>query len=46
MKITADRALVRTHKLGVSDWVAVRSKEKILKSLDSSGPLGGMEFLP
>jgi len=28
------------------DWVEVRSKEEILKTLDKRGLLGGMPFMP
>lgn len=30
----------------VGDWVEVRSREEILKTLDSDGQLGGMPFMP
>jgi hypothetical protein len=34
------------HKLSASDWVEVRSKEEILKTLDENGQLDGMPFMP
>jgi hypothetical protein len=34
------------RKLNVGDWVEVRSKEEILKSLDGKGRLDGMPFMP
>jgi hypothetical protein len=33
-------------RLKAGDWVLVRSKEEILKTLDSSGQLDGMPFMP
>jgi len=33
-------------KLSVGDWVEVRSKDEILRTLDSSGQLDGMPFMP
>ena len=36
----------RKRKLRVDDWVEVRSKEEILKTLDSNGRLDGMPFMP
>jgi hypothetical protein len=33
-------------KLQVGDWVEVRSKEEILRSLDAKGQLEGMPFMP
>ncbi len=33
-------------KLSVGDWVEVRSKEEILRTLDSNGQLDGMTFMP
>src|SRR5256885_8491221 len=35
-----------TLKLRVGEWVEVRSKEEILKSLDPRGQLDGMPFMP
>lgn len=35
-----------TTSLKVGDWVEVRSKEEILKTLDSKGELDGMPFMP
>jgi hypothetical protein len=37
---------MRQPKLKVGDWVEVRSKEEILQTLDSSGQLDGMPFMP
>ena len=34
------------RKLSVGDWVEVRSKEEILRTLDSQGQLDGMPFMP
>jgi hypothetical protein len=34
------------HKLSAGDWIEVRSKEEILKTLDSKGQLDGMPFMP
>jgi hypothetical protein len=34
------------RKLSVGDWVEVRSKEEILKTLDDKGQLDGMPFMP
>ena len=34
------------RKLKVGDWVEVRSKEEILRTLDSNGQLDGMPFMP
>lgn len=33
-------------KLSVGDWVEVRSKEEILRTLDGNGQLDGMPFMP
>ncbi len=33
-------------KLSIGDWVEVRSKEEILRTLDGSGRLDGMPFMP
>ena len=35
-----------TDKLTVGDFVEVRSKEEILATLDSSGRLDGLPFMP
>jgi hypothetical protein len=35
-----------TFKLHVGEWVEVRSKEEILKTLDANGRLDGMPFMP
>jgi hypothetical protein len=32
--------------LKVGDWVEIRSKEEILRTLDADGTLGGMPFMP
>jgi hypothetical protein len=37
---------MRSSKLSVGDWVEVRSKDEILRSLDSNGQLDGMPFMP
>jgi hypothetical protein len=37
---------MKMAKLKVGDWIEVRSKEEILKTLDSSGQLDGMPFMP
>ncbi len=34
------------RKLNVGDWVEIRSKEEILKTLDDKGQLDGMPFMP
>jgi hypothetical protein len=36
----------KTHKLKVGDWVQVRSKEEILRTLDGNSQLDGMPFMP
>lgn len=36
----------RTSKLKVGDWVEVRSKEEILRTLDDKAQLDGMQFMP
>ena len=33
-------------KLRVGDWVEVRSKDEILRTLDENGQLDGMPFMP
>jgi hypothetical protein len=38
--------IVKKTTLRVGDWVEVRSKEEILKTLDSNGQLDGMPFMP
>jgi hypothetical protein len=35
-----------SKKLSAGDWVEVRSKEEILRTLDSKGELDGMPFMP
>src|SRR5215469_7953904 len=35
-----------SSRLRVGDWVEVRSKEEILRTLDSNGRLDGMPFMP
>jgi hypothetical protein len=34
------------HQFNVGDWVEVRSKEEILATLDASGSLAGLPFMP
>jgi hypothetical protein len=34
------------HRLKVGDWVEIRSKEEILRTLDADGRLDGMPFMP
>lgn len=36
----------KCSKLSVGDWVEVRSKEEILRTLDENGQLEGMPFMP
>src|SRR5271155_5328365 len=36
----------KTRKLKVGNWVEVRSKEEILRTLDVEGRLDGMPFMP
>ncbi len=36
----------KPFKFSVGDWVEVRSKEEILRTLDSKGQLDGMPFMP
>jgi len=36
----------QSTKLSVGDWVEVRSKEEILRTLDADGQLDGMPFMP
>ena len=43
--VTFDKEM-RKRKLKVGDWVEVRSKDDILKTLDSNGRLDGMPFMP
>lgn len=38
--------MLRTKKLRVGDWVEVRSKDEILRTLDKSGQLEGLPFMP
>src|SRR5262247_3935707 len=37
---------MKRRKLSVGDWVQVRSKEEILRTLDSEGRLDRMPFMP
>ena len=37
---------IESSKLKVGDWVEVRSKEEILRTLDREGQLDGMPFMP
>jgi hypothetical protein len=39
-------AMRKRHKMAIGDWVEVRSKEEILRTLDSKGQLDGMPFMP
>src|SRR6266481_3430540 len=36
----------RRRKLSVGDWVEVKNKEEILRTLNSEGQLDGMPFMP
>ncbi len=36
----------KVRKLSVGDWVEVRSKEEILRTLDANGQLDGVPFMP
>src|SRR5712664_1248380 len=36
----------KSSKLSVGDWVEVRSKGEILRTLDGNGQLDGMPFMP
>jgi hypothetical protein len=38
--------MTNRNKLSPGDWVEVRSKEEILRTLDSNGQLDGMPFMP
>jgi hypothetical protein len=38
--------MTKRRKLSVGDWVEVRTKEEILRTLDSGGQLDGMPFMP
>ncbi len=41
------RALTMINRrIGVGDWVEVRSKDEILRTLDGRGQLDGMPFMP
>src|ERR1700677_168246 len=37
---------MKSSKLSVGDWVEVRSKDEILRTLDSNAQLDGMPFMP
>jgi hypothetical protein len=37
---------LKTTNLSVGDWVEVRSREEILRTLDGNGELDGMPFMP
>jgi hypothetical protein len=37
---------MKSSRLSAGDWVEVRSKEEILRTLDSNGQLDGMPFMP
>jgi hypothetical protein len=41
-----DKMTMGTRNLRVGDWVEVRSKDDILKTLDHKGQLNGMPFMP
>ena len=36
----------KSRKLSAGDWVEVRNKEEILRSLDNNGQLDGMPLMP
>lgn len=38
--------MMNSSKLSAGDWVQVRTKEEILKTLDHNGQLDGMPFMP
>ena len=40
------KKVMRNAKLHVGEWVEVRSKEEILKTLDHKGQLNGLPFMP
>ena len=41
-----ERAGERHMKLRAGDWVEVKSKKEILRTLDTKGQLEGMPFMP
>jgi hypothetical protein len=45
-RVAATFGISRTTKLKVGDWVEVRTKDEILKTLDANGQLDGMSFMP
>jgi hypothetical protein len=45
-KMASLPGITRKRKLRVGDWVEVRSKEEILRTLDCNGRLDGMPFMP
>jgi hypothetical protein len=45
-KQDAVEKVMRNGKLHVGEWVEVRSKEEILKTLDRKGQLNGLPFMP
>src|SRR5215470_16895083 len=38
--------MIKKRKLRTGDWVKIRSKEEILRTLDREGRLQGMPFMP
>jgi len=46
MRIATANMKTKSSKLRVGDWVEVRSKDEILRTLDSNGQLDGMPFMP
>src|SRR6188474_3100155 len=38
--------MLQSCRLGVDDWVEVKSKDEILRTLDENGRLDGMPFMP
>jgi hypothetical protein len=43
---SADHSMTQTTKLHAGEWVEVRPKAEILKSLDKNGRLEGLPFMP
>src|SRR5580704_15395576 len=46
MRIATANMKTKSAKLRVGDWVEVRSKDEILRTLDSNGQVDGMPFMP
>jgi hypothetical protein len=46
VRIATANMTTKNSKLRVGDWVEVRSKDEILRTLDASGQLDGMPFMP